>query len=92
MLYRESEKQFTLHTMLENNNIIRFTEITNEEAGVYTCTAKNEAGHDDISVTLTVLEDEEQPSVLIQPDSLTVIEGQNAEFRCIVKGFCSFHS
>lgn len=76
-----------MNTLLESDNVIRFVDVTSEEGGNYVCSASNDAGTETMVATLTVTPP--PLAVSVSPQALSVIEGQNALFRCSVQGLPS---
>ena len=62
--------------------------VSSEDAGTYTCIAKNRAGENQFQVNLSVIEKERvsPPRFLEKPQSLEVKEGDAAKFECKAKG------
>ena len=62
--------------------------VSAEDAGTYTCFAKNRAGEDQFQVNLSVIEKERvsPPRFLEKPQHLEVKEGDAAKFECQATG------
>lgn len=70
-------------SVLRDDKSLRIFQVRREDAGMYLCQAKNEAGSIDASAKLVVLS---PPSFTITPTDTTVAEGKKAIFNCQASG------
>lgn len=54
--------------------------------GLYTCTAKNAHGTTQAHARLTLESESAIPTVRVEPEKQTIIQGQSGELRCIASG------
>uniref|UniRef100_A0A3Q2Z5D6 Heparan sulfate proteoglycan 2 n=1 Tax=Hippocampus comes TaxID=109280 RepID=A0A3Q2Z5D6_HIPCM len=71
---------------MDFNGILTIQNVQPEDAGMYVCTGSNMYAMDEGNAILYVPAEGAQPVASISPSTLTVQQGQRAEFRCTVTG------
>ncbi|CAM1304488.1 HSPG2 (predicted) [Pycnogonum litorale] len=81
---RRDQRSFTTNSEVLSAGVIRFNRVTDEEQGIYVCTAENVAGRVSAEATLQI---KGTPTVTIQPSSpYNVQEGERVRMMCTASG------
>ncbi|XP_020608167.1 contactin-4-like [Orbicella faveolata] len=68
----------------EDNKQLTITDVNRTDSGEYRCVASNELGND--TSNAATLDIQFAPEISKNPEGLTIVEGQNVVFSCVVEG------